>query len=544
MEDSMNITRTTCAAVSAAALMALAACSGGSTGSTAGPKDVSIATSVPAPKGDVDSITWNLPAGEPNTLDPAQSALDSISTLDANLCEQLATFGTDYKLQPSLAEKISEPDDKTFVFDLRPGVTFWDGSPMTADDVVYSMDRVRDEKVASAWASSFDGVTSIEKTGPMQVTVKFDKPNVLFKWYQATPAMSIVSKAATEKLGKKFGTASGGIMCTGPYKIEKWRSGQDITLVRNDSYWGAKPKVAKARFTFDTDTSSATSALLRGDVDGQWTNAVSSQTKLAKSGSGKMLYGQSLSPVFLTTFTQDPAVKNPDIRKALSMTVDVQGIAKSVYGGAAKPIKKLTSPATWGYSKPIFQAAYDKLPEPKQNLAEAKKLVEAAGSVPPLTFAYDNGSAEDSKVALSMQASAKQIGLDIKLRSLSSTDYNKIFSDEQAREGLSGYIVRGYLDFPEPLSYDLYATQGSYYNYVGYDNPEYDKLLAEATATVDDDARATLVTQAEALRSNDHYVVPIVTPYIDVFVNKRLTGLVPSQSFLYTPWLASIGSSK
>ena len=164
--------------------------------------------------------------------------------------------------------------------------------------------------------------------------------------------------------------------------------------------------------------------------------------------------------------------------------------------------------------------------------------------VPPLTFAYDNGSAEESKVALSMQASAKQIGLDIELRSLASTDYYKIFYDEQSREGLSGYIVRGYLDFPEPLSYDLYGTQGSYYNYVGYDNAEYDKLLAEATATTDDDARAELVTKAEALRDEDNYVFPLVTPYIDVFVNNRLTGLVPGQSFLYTPWLASVGSSK
>lgn len=540
----MNITRTTCAAVSAAALLALAACSGGSSGSAAGPKDVSITTSVPAPKGDVDSITWNIPSGEPNTIDPALSALDSVSTLDANLCEQLATFGPDYQLEPSLAEKISEPDDKTYVFDLRPGVTFWDGSPMTPEDVIFSMERVQDEKVASSWASAFTGVESIKKTGPMQVTVKFAQPNVLFKWYEATPAMSIVSKAATEKLGDSFGTATGGIMCTGPYKVDQWRSGQDITLLRNDAYWGAKPKVAKARFTFDTDTASASSALLRGDVDGQWGNAVSSQTKLAKSGAGSMLYGESLSPVFLSTFTQDPAVKNPKIRAAMSLAFDVKGIAKSVYGGAAKPIKKVTPPATWGYSRPIFQAAYDKLPEAKQDLAKAKKLVEEAGTVPPLTFAYDNGSSEESKVALSMQASAKQIGLDIKLRSLSSTDYFKIFFDEKAREGLSGYIVRGYLDFPEPLSYDLYSTKGSYYNFGGYDNPEYDKLLTEATATADDDARATLVTQAEALSAKDQYGVALVTPYIDLFVNKRLTGLVPRQNYLYTPWLSTLGSSK
>lgn len=533
------------AVVGAAALLALSACSGDTESSSSAPPDsVTLTDEVAAPAGEVDEITWNLPFGEPNTIDPAQSALESVSTVVGNLCEQLMTFGPDYTLEPSLAEEVTQPDDRTFVFDLRPGVTFWDGEEMTADDVVYSMERTMAPATASSWESAFANLDSIEKTGPLQVTVTFKKPSSMFQWFQATPAMTVVEKDFTENAGKKFGTATGGVMCTGPYQVGEWRSGQDLTIVRNDAYWGEKPLVDQVRFTFDTDTASTTAALVRGDVDGQWSNSVASLKRLEDSDEGEVLFGESLSPVFVSSFVNDPAISNPDVRKAMSLMVDYDGITESVYGGAAEPIKTLTPPATWGYSRDIFQAAYDQLPDREQDLAAAKELVEQAGDVPPIELAYNNSSAEESKIALSFQSTAKQVGLTVNLRSLSANDYYKIFYLPEAREGLSAYVVSGYLDFPEPLNYDLYRTKGSYYNYAGYDNPEYDRLLHEAEVTLDDDARAELVTQAEALSSADGYGVPLVTPYVNVFVNQRLTGLMPQQSYLYTPWAASLGAAE
>ena len=112
----------------------------------------------------------------------------------------------------------------------------------------------------------------------------------------------------------------------------------------------------------------------------------------------------------------------------------------------------------------------------------------------------------------------------------------------KAREGLSGYVLSGYLDFPEPIEYDLYATTGSYYNYAGYENPKYDELMKTAVGTLDDSQRAELVTQAERSAAKDGYNIPLVSPYLNVFVNKRLTGLVPEQRYLYTPWVASLGA--
>lgn len=542
----MRIKATTGIALScAAAALVLSACNGGTDSrSSAPPQTVRLTTSVDAPKGEVDSITWNLGNGEPTTIDPAQSTLDNVSTVVGNLCEGLMAFGSGYKIEPALAESVTQPDDTTYVFDLRPDATFWDGNPVTPDDVIYSIDRTKADATASSWATAFSGVESTTATGPHQVTIKFQSPTAMFRWYMATPATAVVEKDYAESAGKTFGTSTGGVMCTGPYALESWDSGEDLTITRNDDYWGDKPLVKQVRFTFDADAASRTAALLNGDIDGSFTTPVASAGRLLDTDEGSLMFGESLSPVFISTFVNDPAIQIPEVRSALHTLIDYEGITENVYGGAAVPIKTLTPPATWGYAEDVFQAAYDALPDARQDLDGATSDVEKAGNVPQITFAYDNSNAEESKVALSIQSSAKQVGLDIELRSLAPNDYFKIFYDPSARKGLSGYVLSGYLDFPEPLEYDEYSTTGSYYNYAEYDNPEYDHLIDQAQGTLDDTQRAELTTRAEALAAADRYNVPLVSPYLSVFVNRRLTGLVPEQRFLYTPWVASLGSAR
>ena len=120
--------------------------------------------------------------------------------------------------------------------------------------------------------------------------------------------------------------------------------------------------------------------------------------------------------------------------------------------------------------------------------------------------------------------------------------YGAIFYDPNARAGLSGMIVTGYLDFPEPLQYLLYQTTGSFYNFGGYQNKKYDQLVFRAQATLDDDARAKLLTQAWTVFADDAYAIPIVSQRMNVFLDKDLTGVLPQQSFLYTSWADGLGA--
>ena len=261
--------------------------------------DAAVTTEVPAPTTDVDAITWNLPTGEPPILDPAQSAVENISTVVGNMCESLFRFDHDYGLQPALAESVEQTDDRTYVFTLREGVTFWDGTPVTADDVVYSVLRTLDPQVASPWAGWAAAFQSITATDDRTVTLTLTRPDPLAENYFALPAFTVVSQAFAEQAGPAFGTAGAGIMCTGPYEFSSWTQGQSIEITRNDDWWdsGTEVRVGKATFTFTTDPAAQSASLRSGETDGQWHVPTASFEQFGETGS--LLFGPSLSPFFI-----------------------------------------------------------------------------------------------------------------------------------------------------------------------------------------------------------------------------------------------------
>ncbi|MBG0832691.1 ABC transporter substrate-binding protein [Planomonospora sp. ID67723] len=525
--------------VGACTLAACANSGGPATGQAAAP---TVTTSVPAPTEDVDTVTWNVPAGEPPTLDPALSAIESVSTVVANMCEGLYTLGPDYKPQPALATAIDHPDPLTYVIRLREGATFWDGKPVTPEDVVYSVRRILDPKLGSSWIGWAANLDGIEVTGRDEITLKLKKPDVVVPNFFAMPAFFVVQKAFAEAAGKDFGTAAGGVMCTGPYKLGDWTQGQDITLARNDAWWNtaAKPKVKDLRFTFISDPSAQTAALNSGDVDGQFGVPRAAHDQLA--GKGHMLFGESLSTTFISVINQQGALSDPAARQALQYLIDYKGIIASVYRGTAQPLRALVPPSAWGYGTDVFQAEYDKLPEPVQDLGKAKTLVSgSAKAKEKIVLAYTTAIEEDTKIATALADAATQAGMNIELKPLTAEQFGAVFSAPQARAGLDLLLASGYLDFPEPLAYYQFFTTGNFYNFGGYKNADYDAAIATAMVADDPAARAREVAKAQAIMAKDVVNIPIATQYVNVYYGPGLTGLVPRQSYLNTPWAAALG---
>ncbi|GIH81106.1 ABC transporter substrate-binding protein [Planobispora longispora] len=501
-----------------------------------------VTTSVPAPTKNVEAVTWNLATGEPATLDPAMAGVESISTVVANMCEGLFTLGPDYRLQPALATGFTHPDPLTYVISLREGVTFWDGKPVTAEDVLYSVKRILDPELGSSWIGWAVNLDTIEATGGNEITVKLKKPDVMIPNFFAMPAFYVVQKDFTEAAGRDFGTAKSGVMCTGPYTYGSWTQGQDVKLTRNDAWWNTevKPKIKDLRFTFVADPSAQTAALASGDVDGQFIVPRAAHEQLAAKGN--MLFGTSLSPTFLAVLNPDGALSDPATRQALQALIDYKGIIGSVYQGTAQPLRALVPPAAWGYGKEVFQAEYDKLPEPVQDLEKAKTLVgQSAKAKEKIVLAYTTASEEETRIATAIADAATQVGMDIELKPLTGEQFGAIFAAPQARAGLDLFLVTGYLDFPEPLSYYQFFTSSSFYNFPGYKNKDYDTAVFTAMVTEDPAARAREVAKAQALMAKDLVNIPIATQYVNVYYGPELTGLVPRQSYLVTPWATTLG---
>lgn len=501
-----------------------------------------ITTQVAAATTAVDSVTWNLPYGEPSSLDPSQSAAESNSTVVANLCESLYVQTPDGGTAPALATGIEQTDELTYVISLRDGVSFWDGTPMTAEDVAYSINRILDPATASSWGMWAIGGATVEVTGDLEVTVTLDTPYAMMDDFFATPAFAVVEKAYTQQEGENFGTPAGGVMCTGPYVLDAWNSGTDIVVSKNPSWWNTDQPVLvdNATFTFTAASSAQIAALRSGSVDGEFTVPVAGYGSLA--GQGNLLFNVGYGTTFLSIVNRDGALGNRDVRAALKAVVDYQGIVDGVYLGTADALRATVPTAAWGYSKDIFEAGWEALPAAEQDLDAASDLLASAGyDGSEIVLAYPSESEAQSKIATAIADAANAAGLNVTLKPLQSAEYLATFYSDEGREGIDTLLVIGYLDFPDPAEYLQYSMTDSYYNSSGYSNPAFDALMTTALAELDDDTRAGLLVDAQALLVEDVSAIPLVSEYLNVYYSSDLAGLVPSPSYLYAPWLTQLG---
>ena len=538
-------TMITAASIATAALL-LTACTTDTTETESGLSlDLdNLATTTTAGTEPVDEVKWNLPY-EPMSLDPIFGFNYAENTVTANLCESLVRMKPDLSTEPGLATDVAQPDDTTLVYTIRDGVTFWNGNPLTAEDVAYSLKRQVGETATSYFSSYFVNVDSVEVTGPSEVTVKLKQPDVLFAQAMGTAAGAIVEKAAAEAAGEAFGTPDGGLQCTGPFSLEAWSSGRSIQLAANPGYWDSTlaPKVQQLTFSFIADESTAVNALRTGDVDGQFFYLPPAGLSQLEGGDEvTTTYGKSL--VFWTMITTNLAggLADERIRQALSLAIDREGLAKVVFQGAAVPATTLAGPDYWGYEADAFATAYEEF-SADADLEQAKQLVAEAGApAEPIVLAVQGSSAVHEQTANLIQAAGQAIGLTIESKVIPVEQFGNLYFDENAREGLDGFFTTNYGSFADPLDvYTMFHTEDSH-NYSGWDGA--DEPLAAARATTDPAERAELVIEAQEHITKGLSWIPLAYEPVTLVQNSRISGATASFAYLYAPWAATIGGVK
>ncbi|MFB7512203.1 ABC transporter substrate-binding protein [Streptomyces sp. NPDC056144] len=513
--------------------------SGGGAGYTVSP------TSAPA-KGSLDSFTWSLYA-EPYTLDYALAYDYPPNTVIANLCESLFRVTPEMKIEPALATGYKQPDPRTLVYTLRSGVKFHDGTTMTADDVVASMKRQMDPATGSPWGSVFKNVDSIEKTGPLEVTLHLSKPDVLLHELMAASPGTVESAAYLKKAGKDYGTPKGGVNCTGPFSLEKWDQGSGITLKKNDAYWDTKlaPKSNEVKFSFIEDPAARTNAFLTGTADGGYMIPASAYGQLRGKGKGELLFGPNTAAWDLAVLDFNGPLGNLKVRQALSLALDRKNIIKAAAGGVGVTAKAPAARGAWALVPGKAAEHYDPLPEPAYDLAAAKKLVQEAGvSGRTITMVTSTLAPEISVVANALQAAGKQIGLNVTLKPVSPDAYSSIFVDPNAREGIDLVITSGYDNTPDPLEFYQYFRTGDFGNYGKWSDAAYDVAFDAANSEQDPSARADKTAELQKIAVRELPSIPVFEAPYSVFLGKRITGAPTGISQLYYPWAAMIGAAK
>ncbi|MCM3809236.1 ABC transporter substrate-binding protein [Streptomyces sp. DR7-3] len=543
----MRMPRTIAYVACTAALAATAtACSGVTTPQTVGGTGYQVEPTSPAASGPLPSITWSLYA-EPYTLDYALAYDYPPNTVLANVCEQLMRVTPDMKIEPGLAEKFARPDPRTLVYALRPGVKFHDGTVMTADDVVVSLKRHTDPATGSPWASVFKNVSTIEKTGPLEVTIRLSKPDVLLSELMAASPGTVESAATLAKAGKTYGTPKGEVNCTGPYALDRWAQGDSITLKKYDGYWGRKlaPKTGRVTFTFIEDPAARTNAFRSGTADGGYMVPSYAIAQLRSSTKGRLLFGPNTAAANLAVLNFKGALKDVRVRRALSMALDRKNIIQAAAGGAGAPAKAPAARGAWALDPKKTAAVLDSLPDPTYDVKAARTLVEKAGAKGrKLVMATSSLAPEISVVAIAVQAAAEEIGLKVELKPVAPEAYSSIFVHPKARAGLDLVLTNGYDNTPDPLEFYQYLRTGDFGNYGNWSNAEFDAAFDRANAEPSATARADLTARLQKIALRELPVIPVYEAPYSVFLGSRITGAPTGIAQLYYPWAATIGAAK
>ena len=500
----------------------------------------------PKPTSAAGDVVWST-YRETQTLDPIQAFDYPENTVDPLLCDSLLRQGPDQTLGPGIAT-YTTPSSTEYDFTLNSKAKFWDGTPVTAQDAVFSLDRAMDPNAGGFYAGVFNRVSSIEATGADTFTIKLKQPDQwLLGELSATPG-EVVEKKYVESKGKAFGTVSGGTMCSGPYKLDSWKTGQGVKMVPNPDYWDTSlptPKVTSVTVIGTPDDATLTAGLSSGAINGSYGTGISTLGQMEKSSSVSVYQGAPYATAAMVVSATKGPLADVAGRQALSEAIDRQGIIDTVYQGAGSIPHAAAASGTWGYAKSDFQTAYDALPPMTQDLSKAKADAKAAGIVgQTITIGTSSGIPTVQTETLAIQQAAEAIGLKVKLKNVSPSNYINFFIDPKYFGAVDMFSTINYGDFADPAAlYNSFAMPGGSQNFSGYDNAQVTKAMNAARGQADPKKRAQDVIAAQKIITEQLVWIPLVAPNTVLVMDKKVTGPPSTFAFMFSPWASYLGGS-
>ncbi|UPO76546.1 ABC transporter substrate-binding protein [Arthrobacter sp. Helios] len=493
-----------------------------------------------------ESVTWMLPQ-EPATFDLDVDSGTAENTILSNVCERLMQVQPDLTTVPHLAETAEWTSDTTVVFTLRPDVTFHDGTAMTAEDVLWSMQRHAAEGADES--DEYANVTDMAKTGENEITVTLKQRDAIFLQAMAGNGGIVLNRKVVEAQGAAYGTPSSPDACSGPLQLESWTSGSSVTLAKAADYWDAENASLAGSVTFKwADENAIVNSLTSGDAQGAYLDSPASAVPLQKSGNVTVAQGPATN-VWSLMATERGLLKDEKIRQALSLALNRQGIADAAFGGLAQPWKTPVGSGAWGYERETFSDAYDALAgapatPSEDDLAQARKLVEEAGSPTEPLIVANSGDSIRNVVSSAVVAAAESIGLKAEIITIPRQQYGDFYSDAELRAQADLFSDEYYISKNDPVGFYKNGASTAKVNFVQFSGEGYDEAVKEAQATTDDAARAALAIGLQEQWVEAAVWVPVVQTPTTLALAGTVTGAPSSAAFLYYPWAADIGSTK
>ena len=457
---------------------------------------------------EIDTITVALPGSLSSLYVGAESGI--LNYYIASITQEgLVSIDADGALQPGLAESWSQPDDVTYVYELRANALFQDGTPVTADDVVFSLEQARDETSSPGLAYYLTGVDTVEKTGDREVTITLAAPDSAFAANMSSGgAAFITSKKFWEAAGGAVGTSGNLLLGSGPYKVTEFVPDSHVNFERVDTWWGELPKVKNIKVKFIPDEGTRLLAAQSGDVDVAFNVPLAQASQWEGLKNMRVDYVNDLSYVGMYFNVSLAPFDDPKVREAFAHSVDRSTIVDKLLRGHGEVATAIETPESLGsvHSADEARAILGGIPQYDFDLDKAKAAL--AASSHPQGFETDmlfpSTGPQLGTAAQSLAENLSKIGIKLNVREvpieewLASLDANSSYG-----AGLMWYFsTLG--DPAEVPSYMLGAG-----NVSNYENPEILSLLTRIGAETDASARIDLIVEAETLQAEDIVNVPL-----------------------------------
>jgi len=497
----------------------------------------------PPAAGEVGKVTWAL-YRQVLTLDPTFAYDYPESTVVSAMCESVLRQEPDGRIVPGLATLTYE-DPRTLVLKVRPGATFWDGRPVTAEDVAWSLGRNLDPAVTSLFLPFFEVIDSMTPVDRSTLKIDLKHPDYEFEGELASNGAVVMEKAYSAGLGKSLGSPDGGIMCSGAYQLGDWNS-EILSLVRDETYWGGdKAKAKEIDFVGVPDEATLLAGLRTGEISGTYTLELPSIDRLRSDSAVTVYEGPSYATSTFSVADLKGPLGNVKARRALSLAIDRRAYIEGGLAGSAIEPRTFANPGTWGYGRTVFAADWEARPEPEQDVAAARKLIDEAGAAgETLTIGTSAEIPQVATAANAVRAAAESIGLTVELESVPASRYVDFVSDPKAREGLDGLPTLPYPGSAEPANlYSFFVLPDGPNNFDGFVDPQMQRGLEEAQKTADPDARAELVAAVGDRFMDQLPAIPLALPRQQLVLNKELTGVPTSFVYLFAPWANGLGAA-
>lgn len=544
MKISRNNKKAAVSALLAAALLILGACGGAASGGGAGgtgeaPDKGNAAADAAAEPSDAvlnlaivsDIVNMDVHRNTNDYLVP-MNVFDTLFTIEKNDDGSMS-------IEKSLVEDYEvSSDGLTYSFTLRDGVVFSDGTPLTADDVKFTFERILTlpDSEQTDYADSIEGASDlmegrekelkgIKVTDDRHFTVTLAGPFEGFLSQLATPSTSILSRKLVTEAGDDFGIDPAKTTGTGPYIIKSWDRGSGLTFDYNDKYWGSEPSVKHVNVKI-MDAAAMDMAFQKGDLDILDCLLIDSaivdsvyKTKYAD----QMLYADRLGMNFMMLNEKSAPLSDVNVRKAVQMAIDRRSILDSIYGGAGNLEDGIFPTGCVGYSsEDQGWLQYD--PE------GAKKLLSDAGYSDgfDLELSLDSSAAEGVQSTVEIIAQdLKDVGINANIRSYDRASY----LDLRNSGDMSAYVAMWLLDFNDPDNI-IYTFFGSKDNTVlrSSNYPDMDTIarVAGARAIADHDGRMKEYAALEQKLVRDEAVwVPLFSLKHPFVVGERVAEFKP-----------------